>query len=61
MHKTARALAGLGKDLRGTSFLEFVSTAAVLGGILVVASTTFERELRILIGSVRAAVVGFLR
>ena len=61
MIQTAQTLAGLWQDRRGASFLEIVSSAAVLGGIVLVASTTFERELHILVGSVRAAVIGLLR
>ncbi len=61
MARIARTLVLLRQDRRGVSFLELVSTAALLGGIMMVAGTTFERELRVLIGSVRAAVIGLMR
>ena len=61
MAHIARTLVLLRQDRRGVSFLELVSSAALLSGIMMVAGTTFERELHILIGSVRAAVIGLMR
>lgn len=61
MARIARTLVLLRQDSRGMSFLELVSTAAVLGGIIMVAGTTFERELQTIYSGVRASIITLMR
>ncbi|MCX7384500.1 MAG: hypothetical protein NT133_24485 [Alphaproteobacteria bacterium] len=61
MAHVTRTLAALRHDRRGISFLELVSTAAVLGGIMLVAGSTFERELQTIYSSVRASIISLTR